>query len=85
MKANKAQLDKALKDAAGIRFFLFHGPDEAGSRALAKAMIAALGPDAERVDLTGSELREDPARLADEAASISMFGASRYVIVDPAG
>jgi DNA polymerase-3 subunit delta len=85
MKANKAQLDKALKDPAGTRFFLFYGPDEAGSRALAKTIAAAMPADAERIDLSGSDLKGDPARLADEAASISMFGGARYVIVDTAG
>jgi DNA polymerase III subunit delta len=85
MKANRAQLDKALKAPGETRFFLFHGQDEAGSRALAKAVGAALGPEAERTDLAGSELKADPARLADEAASISMFGSARWILVEPAG
>lgn len=85
MKANKPQLDKALVAPAETRFFLFHGPDEAGSRALVRALAAALGDDAERVELSGADLRDDPARLSDEAASISMFGGTRYIIVDPAG
>ena len=86
MKANKAQIERALKAPdAGTRFFLLYGPDEAGSRALAKLLAAAMGPEAERVDLTGQELKADPARLADEAASISLFGGARYVVVEPAG
>lgn len=85
MKANRAQLDKALKAPAEPRFFLFHGPDDSGSRALAKAVGAALGAEAERIDLTGAELKADPARLADEAASISMFGGARWILVEPAG
>jgi DNA polymerase-3 subunit delta len=48
-------------------------------------MAAAAGAGAERIDLSGSELKSDPARLADEAASISMFGGGRYIVVDPAG
>jgi DNA polymerase-3 subunit delta len=44
-----------------------------------------MGGDAERVDLAGSELKSDPARLADEAASISLFGGARYIWVEPAG
>ena len=84
MKANRTQLDKALKAPADARFFLFHGQDEAGSRALAKAVGAALGPEAERIDLSGTELKADPARLADEAASISMFGGARWILVEPA-
>jgi len=85
VKANKSQIDKALKAPAETRFFLFHGPDDSGSRALAKALGAAMGPDSERVDLSGADLKGDPARLADEAASISMFGGARWILVEAAG
>lgn len=85
MKANRGQIDRALRNPAETRFFLFHGPDEAGSRALASAVGAAVGKDAERIDLTGAELKNDPARLADEAASISLFGGPRFILVQPAG
>jgi DNA polymerase-3 subunit delta len=85
MKANRPQIEKALKAPGETRFFLLHGPDEAGSRALAKALGAAMGAEAERVDLGGAELKADPARLADEAASISMFGDQRWILVEPAG
>jgi DNA polymerase-3 subunit delta len=85
MKANKAQLDKALKAPGEIRFFLLHGPDDSGSRALVQALGAALGAEAERVDLSGAELKADPARLADEAASISLFGGARWILVEAAG
>jgi DNA polymerase III subunit delta len=85
MKANRPQIDKALKAPGDTRFFLLHGPDESGSRALVKALGAAMGAEAERVDLGGAELKADPARLADEAASISMFGEARWILVEPAG
>jgi DNA polymerase III subunit delta len=85
MKANRPQIEKALKAPGETRFFLLHGPDESGSRALAKALGAAIGAEAERVDLSGAELKADPARLADEAASISMFGEARWILVEPAG
>jgi len=85
MKANRPQIEKALKAPGDTRFFLLHGPDEAGSRALAKALASAMGQEAERIDLSGAELRGDPARLADEAASISMFGGARWILVEPAG
>jgi DNA polymerase-3 subunit delta len=85
VKANRAQVEKALKGrSADIRFFLLYGPDEAGSRALGRLLAAAMGAEAERVDLSGSELKSDPARLADEAASISLFGGARYIWVEPA-
>ena len=44
-----------------------------------------MGEDAERIDLSGAELKADPARLADEAAAISMFGGARWILVEPAG
>ncbi len=86
MKANRPQIERALKaPTAEVRLFLLYGPDEAGSRALAKLLTAAMGSEAERIDLTGSDLKGDPARLADEAASISLFGGPRYIWVEPAG
>ncbi|QNG48058.1 DNA polymerase III subunit delta [Sphingobium yanoikuyae] len=86
MKANRGQIEKAL-DAppSDIRFFLLYGPDEAGSTALARRLERAIGPGAERVDLEVATLREDPARLADEAASFSMFGDKRWVRINGMG
>lgn len=85
MKAGKSEIDRALKVPAATRFFLFYGPDDSGSRALVSALAAAMGAEAERIDLTGAELKADPARLADEAASLSLFGGARYIVVEPAG
>lgn len=85
MKATRPQLEKALNNPAGTRLFLLHGPDEAGSQALAKRVGAALGPEAERVVLAGADLKGDPARLADEAAALSMFGSTRWILVSPVG
>jgi DNA polymerase III subunit delta len=83
VKANKAQIERALKSpTAETRFFLLYGPDEAGSRALMKMLGP---PNAERVELSGAELKNDPARLADEAAAISLFGDARVILVEPAG
>ena len=85
MKANKAQIERALRNPASHRFFLLYGPDDAGSRALSKLLAGAVGEGAERVELSGGELKADPARLSDEAASISLFGGARYILVEPAG
>ncbi|WP_106640387.1 DNA polymerase III subunit delta [Allosphingosinicella vermicomposti] len=85
MKANKGQIESALKAPGNHRFFLLYGPDDSGSRALAKLVSTALGPDAERIDLTGADLKGDPARLADEAAAFSLFGGARYILVDQVG
>lgn len=85
MKPEEARLRKAL-DAGdpGVRFYLLYGPDEAGSRALSDRLAAAMGPDAERIDLTSGQLKADPARLADEAAAISLFGGRRWIRLEPA-
>ena len=85
MKAKRAEMERALRSPADWRFFLLHGPDEAGSQSLIRVAAAGAGAEAERVDLTGSELKADPARLADEAASLSLFGGARYIVVQPAG
>ena len=82
MKANEAQIGRAL-DTPGpdVKLALLYGPDEAGSRALADRLAAAMGADAERVDLDGAALKEDPARLPDEATAITMFGGPRWIRV----
>lgn len=90
MKASRSQIEQALDrpDDAGhaaVRLILLHGPDDSGSRALAARIGAALGPDAEAVDLAPATLKGDPARLGDEAASQSLFGGRRHIRVDGAG
>lgn len=85
MKANAADAQRAFAVPGDVRLFLFHGPDESGSRALVRKLAEAMGEAAERVDLTGAELRDDPARLADEAAAISMFGDRRWILIEQAG
>lgn len=87
MKADAAQLRRALAaPAAQTRLYLFHGPDEAGALEAAAQVARALGGDSiERLDLDGSTLRKEPARLADEAASLSLFGDTRLIRVTGAG
>ena len=86
MKAQRTQIERALgSPQPDHRLFLLHGPDESSSRELAQRLGKALGPDAERIDLTGPAIKADPARLADEAAAISLFGGARYILVEPAG
>jgi DNA polymerase-3 subunit delta len=85
VKAKRAEVERALKDPSAYRFFLLYGPDDSGSNSLVKVAAAGAGAGAERVELTGAELKADPARLADEAASISLFGGARYIVVQPAG
>ena len=86
VKANRAQIDKALKAPAETRFFLFHGPDESGQPGARQGGSARRwAPRPSGSTSTGAELKADPARLADEAASISMFGGARWILVEPAG
>lgn len=86
MKANardaRAKLDRLKPDC---RLYIFHGPDASTAADLAQRLAVAIGPDAERVDIDGAALRNDPARLADEAASLSLFGGARFIRVSPAG
>lgn len=86
MKANASQIRTALaKPSSDIRLYLLHGPDEAGALDLARVLATAMGQGAERVDLDGATLKNDAARLADEAASLSLFGDARYIRVTGAG
>jgi len=85
VKAQRGQIERALgAPQPDNRLFLLHGPDESSSRELAARLGKALGPDVERIDLTGAGLKADPARLSDEAASISLFGGARHIRIDPA-
>jgi DNA polymerase III subunit delta len=82
VKVKEGQIAKALDNPDGtVQLYLLYGPDESGSRALAARLERAMGPDAERIDLDGATLKEDPARLADEAASFSLFGGKRHIRV----
>ncbi|MFD1787394.1 DNA polymerase III subunit delta [Sphingomonas floccifaciens] len=90
MKATAAGMASAIDDAGkrgpnGPRLFLLHGPDEAGAMDYAARLGRAMGADAERVDLDGPTLKANPGRLADEAASISLFGGARYIRVTGMG
>ena len=85
MKSSENQLLKAL-DGGGkdVRFFLFHGPDEAGAADHAARLGRALGADAERIAIDGAALRSDPGRVTDEACSLGLFGGRRWIVVSGA-
>ena len=85
MKAVKASLPAALdRPVRDIRFYLFYGPDEAGSRALAMRLLKGLG-NAEKFIVVGSAVKNDPASLADEAGAMALFGGARAIWIEPAG
>ncbi len=84
MKAAKASLGQALDQPdPALRFYLFHGPDEASSRALAERLLKGLG--AEKLAMGGQAIKADPASLVDEAGAISLFGGKRALWIEPAG
>ncbi len=86
MKPTEARLNAALdRPPADIRLFLLYGPDEAVAQAFVARLAKGMGAEAERVDLDGATLRNDAARLADEAAALSLFGATRFVRVTGVG
>lgn len=84
MKAKRSDVERALT-ASASGLFLLHGPDVAGSNAMAAQLRTALGVDAERVVLSPAALKTDPALLSDEAASFSLFGGKRYILIEGGG
>jgi DNA polymerase-3 subunit delta len=83
MKAAKGSIGRAVdQPSAEIRFYLFHGLDEAQSRALAARLLDAMG--ATKFLVTGGAVKSDPALLADEAAAMSLFGGKRLIWIEPA-
>ena len=61
-----------------IRLFFIFGQDESSVADIAAQMAVQFG-SAERVDLDSDRIRSDPALLADEATSLSLFGDKRYI------
>ena len=85
MKAVKASLARTLDHPdPAVRFYLFYGPDESGSRAFAWQLLRGLG-DAEKFIVLGQSIKSDPAALADEAGAMALFGGRRAIWIEPAG
>lgn len=76
---------KARSVARECGIVYFCGPDEAGASAAANDLVAMLPDPGERIELTGAELKADPARLGDEARSTSLFGDARHIWVRASG
>ncbi|KUO55108.1 MAG: DNA polymerase III subunit delta [Sphingomonadales bacterium BRH_c3] len=82
MKATQRDFASTARRAAeqcGI--FFFCGPDEAGASAAAQSILQLLPQPSERVEISGADLRKDPALLGDEARSGSLFGDKRHIFV----
>ncbi|GGB50764.1 DNA polymerase III subunit delta [Blastomonas aquatica] len=86
MKADAAAVRAlARKPRAEIRLYLIFGTDDGGNAALAATIAESFGKGIERTDLDGSQLSRDPSLLAAEAASMSLFGDTRYIRVTTTG
>ena len=84
MRASKASIVRSVdRPDPDVRIFLFHGPDEAQSRALGARLMEAFAA-AKFVIISGA-VKSDPAALADEAGALSLFGGKRVIWIEPAG
>ena len=84
MKAVKGSIGHSVDQPdPKVRFYLFHGPDEAQSSALGDRLVTAL--KAAKHSVPSGSLRGDPALLADEAGAIDMFGGAKVIWIQPAG
>ena len=83
MKANAAAIGRAVDQPnPAIRFYLFYGPDESQSRALAARLLEGLG--ASKFMVSAGSVKSDPASLVDEASAMSLFGGRRAIWIEPA-
>jgi len=84
MKAAKGSIGRSVDEPdPRIRFYLFHGADEAQSTALGERLVCAI--KATKQAVAPGALRGDPALLADEAGAIDMFGGAKVIWIQPAG
>jgi DNA polymerase-3 subunit delta len=84
VKLNGAAIGRAVdRPDPAVRFYLFYGPDDAGSRHLAGRLLSGLG--AEKFAVMAGAVKSDPAILADEAGAMALFGGPRAIWIEPAG
>lgn len=90
MKLNGARIEAFLKapDRNALAI-LVYGPDSGLIKErldrLAKTVVEDLSDPFRIADITAGSLKEDPARLADEAAAIALTGGRRVVRIRDAG
>ncbi|AWW73373.1 DNA polymerase III subunit delta [Erythrobacter sp. KY5] len=86
MKAKHSEFARGLpRTAQQASIFFFCGPDEAGASAAANRVVEGLRDPGERIELSGGDLKRDPAKLGDEARSDSLFGDKRHIFVRATG
>jgi DNA polymerase-3 subunit delta len=86
VKLDKQPLEKFLREpASNVAAALVFGPDEGMVHERAMAMSRAILGDTDDpfrlTELSGDEIKADPARLIDEARAIAMMGGRRVVRV----
>ena len=64
-----------------IRLWVIGGEGDSENGKWRDQIAASIGSDAERIDVTSSQLRDTPSILADEAAAIGLFGGPRWISV----
>jgi DNA polymerase-3 subunit delta len=90
MKIQPRDLARFLRSAeTSVSAVLFYGPDQGLVRERAVELVTRIAEDARdpfRVaELTAAQLKDDPARLADEAAALSLTGGRRVLRLRDAG
>jgi DNA polymerase-3 subunit delta len=86
MKVQPARADAfCAAPEAGLRVLLLYGPDQGlvreRAKAAATAILGAADDPFRLAELSGKQLRDDPALLADEAAAQALTGGRRVVRV----
>lgn len=89
MKLSWKQIEPFVKSPdPKARVILVYGPDNGLMRERAKTIALSIVSDINdpfnAVTISGDQLMEDPARLADEAGAMSMMGGSRLIRIEDA-
>ncbi len=78
-----------VKPNPAVRVILVYGPDQGlmreRSKTMAKSVVADLNDPFNVAVLSSDSLKDDPARLLDEANAMSMMGGMRLVRIEGAG
>jgi DNA polymerase-3 subunit delta len=86
VKLDKQPLEKFLKEpASNVAAALVFGPDEGmvheRAMAMSRAILGDMDDPFRLTELSGDDIKADPARLIDEARAIAMMGGRRVVRV----
>jgi DNA polymerase-3 subunit delta len=89
VQVRPAEIDRFLKPDPAIRVALVYGPDDGLVAERVATFVANVTGSSEDpfsvVRLESNEIADDPARLADEAHAVPMFGGPRAIVVRVSG